>query len=59
MILPAGKATIVCSYIGYQTQEIELDLTHNITVDFKLEPVLEIEEVVITDKSPQQTVRSS
>ena len=59
LILPAGKATIVCSYIGYQTQEIELDLTHNITVDFKLEPVLEIEEVAITDKSPQQTVRSS
>ncbi len=59
LILPAGKVTIVCSYIGYQTQEIELDLTHDVTMDFKLEPVLEIEEVVITDKSPQQTVRST
>lgn len=59
LVLPAGKIKLVCSFIGYQTQLIEIELTKDSLVNFELDPVLEIDEVVITDKGPEQRVRSS
>ncbi|MBN1951074.1 MAG: TonB-dependent receptor [Bacteroidales bacterium] len=59
IVASAGKVNIVCSYIGYQPQMAEFDLRNDTLINFDLEPTLELAEVVITDKGPQQNIRSS
>ncbi len=57
--LPYGAHTIVFSYVGYETKMIKLDLTADTVLNVKLEQDLTIEEVTVTDKGPDATVRSS
>lgn len=47
--VPAGKARLQVSYMGYNTYETaELPLTRNITYNFSLAPIQELEEVTVT-----------
>ena len=57
--LPVGKTTLVYSYVGYQSEEIELNLTKDTVLNVSLTPAYELEEVVITDKGPAATVQST
>jgi len=55
--LPLGKQTIVASGVGYKTQEIEVEIVANTTieVDFELEAdVQTVKEVVITGSRMEQ-----
>jgi TonB-dependent receptor len=55
--VPSGKHTLVVTYLGYQTQTIELDLPNSGTVvhHFKLQPTaVEGEEVVVTAQAQGQ-----
>ncbi len=57
--MPGGKVIIAVSYVGYQTLQVTLDLQSDTVLNVGLTPVIELEEVVVTDKSPQQTVKKS
>lgn len=57
--LPLGKTKVVVSYVGYQSQELEIDLLNDMVLNVELNPVIELEEVVITDESPIQNMRST
>jgi TonB-dependent receptor len=55
--VPSGKQTLVVSYLGYQTQTIELDLpsSGNVVHHFKLQPTaVEGQEVVVTAQAQGQ-----
>lgn len=54
-----GKVKLSASYIGYQQQEFELELTKDTLLNIALNPSVEIEEVVVSDKSPQSVVNST
>jgi outer membrane receptor for ferrienterochelin and colicin len=58
--LKPGKVRLVCSYIGYHPFILEFDGTKDTVIDIELNPNLSsIKEVVVMDKSPQQTVQNS
>lgn len=55
--LPAGKYNIKYSYIGYDAQFIEVDLTTNKVIDVDLESAFrQLGEVVITGERPDENV---
>ncbi|MBN1119157.1 MAG: TonB-dependent receptor plug domain-containing protein [Bacteroidales bacterium] len=54
-----GPVKLVCSYIGYNSKIVEFKATHDTVINLSLSQNLQIEEVVVTDKGPQQTVQST
>ncbi len=58
--LPAGTYTLVFSSLGYEQEEIVIDLQKDTKQDIKLMPVSEtLEEVVINQQSKVRNVRST
>ena len=47
LTFPLGQYSIVCSFVGYQTQIIEINFQRDTVIDFKLAPKTEMEEVII------------
>lgn len=57
--LSEGTYTIVFNFVGYRNVSRTVDLTQQTTVDVELEPVrLSLEEVVVTDRGPNDQIRS-
>ncbi len=55
--VPAGKYTVQCSYLGYETFSVKLDLTANRNRNIELNPRSTLlETVAITGKSMKNTV---
>ena len=50
LTIPAGLTGFSCSFVGYVSFGIEFNLTNDTTINIKLTPSLEIDEVVITSK---------
>jgi outer membrane cobalamin receptor len=59
LTLPAGKVKLTASYIGYQPVVQDLDLSADTLVNIRLEPVINIDEVVISAERAQSAVRST
>jgi len=57
--LPEGKYQISYSYLGYATQELEVDLSENRRLNIDLSEGITIEEVVITAKQEDHNVQST
>jgi len=59
LTVPAGSYTIMCSYMGYETQEIRIYLDKNITQNIELsQTAIEIAGVVVTGEVPDNNVKS-
>lgn len=59
--LPLQKPadTLVCTYVGYQSRKIKLDLTGDTTLNIELKPSSqELEKVVVTGDQPNSNVSS-
>ncbi len=59
--LPIKKPadTLVCTYVGYQSHKMELDLTGDTTLNIELKPSSqELEKVVVTGEQPNSNVSS-
>ncbi|KPM31529.1 TonB-dependent Receptor [Croceitalea dokdonensis DOKDO 023] len=55
LTLPAGRHTLIISYIGYKTQKLMVELSGDISQDIVLEPTTEqLDEVTVTSGSRQQ-----
>ncbi len=60
LTLPTGKYSIVVSYIGYTTQEKEIDLSENLRLDLTLsETVKEMQEVSVSAVKQDANVREA
>ena len=60
LTLPSGKYSIVVSYIGYTTQEKEIDLSENLRLDLTLsETVKEMQEVSVSAVKQDANVREA
>jgi hypothetical protein len=57
--LPAGRADIVFSYIGFRSRKEELFLNGNIRLDLEMEPGIEMDEVVITSETLRRISQNS
>ena len=57
--LPAGKYTIVASYLGYTNIETAVDLSENKKLNFQLSEGLTMQEVVVTAKEKDSNVQST
>lgn len=59
-LLPEGKQTIQISYIGYQTNNLEIDITKNTRLDIELIPTAEISpEVSVTSTITENKIDGS
>ncbi len=55
LTVPAGDLTVLCSYIGYTTQEKAISLKGDTTIHFTLQASAELEEVVVqAERSGEQ-----
>ncbi len=53
--LDKGKYTVVCSYVGFQTQEVDVNLTNNITLDFDMvEREFSLSVTVLADRAKER-----
>jgi len=60
MHLPKGKYTVTVMYLGFMTQEIQLDLQTDKKLDIKMQPVsIEKKEVLITGTRTDKNVTST
>ncbi len=48
LTLPNGKHTLVISYVGFEPQEVEVDLNGDQIMDFALESSIVLKEIVVT-----------
>ncbi len=46
--LPNGEHTLIISYVGYEPQEVEVNLTDDQVMDFELESSIVLKEIVVT-----------
>ncbi len=59
LTLPTGKHTLSCSYVGYQAQTIELNLTTDTVINFQLSAQQELEEITIIGQQGESKLASS
>jgi outer membrane receptor for ferrienterochelin and colicin len=57
--LPSGNLTLNCSYVGFKSQEIRLQLDHDTLINLRLEPSVALAEVTIQGKSVRSPVNNS
>ncbi|MBU0561164.1 MAG: TonB-dependent receptor [Bacteroidetes bacterium] len=51
----AGAYTVVCSYIGFETQEVAVDVTNNMKLDFNLKDYLfSLSVTVLADRAKER-----
>lgn len=48
LLLPEGRHTLYISYVGHQTQKLELNITGNLHADVQLNPNSNIDEVIVS-----------
>ena len=56
---PRGKYSIACSFVGYQTQLLEINLQKDTVIDFKLSLKADLEEITITGQKIESQVTST
>lgn len=55
IVAPQGKYTLVCSYIGYETKEVEINLNEDTNVDFSLrEFQFSLNVTVLSDRAKER-----
>ncbi|MBU0764327.1 MAG: TonB-dependent receptor plug domain-containing protein [Bacteroidetes bacterium] len=59
LTLPTGRVMLSFSYIGYTTVEKEMELKDDIVLNISLDPVIQIDEVVIEGDRIESKVESS
>lgn len=58
--LPAGKYTLLCSFIGYLSQEVDIDLRENMSISFSPFPKASLsQEIVISSKRRDANVQDA
>lgn len=57
--VPVGKVRLICSYIGCPPFILELEVSSDTVINIDLETSINLQEVVVTDKGPQQRVQST
>ncbi len=57
--VPLGKIRLICSYVGCSPIILDIDVTKDTVIDFGIDLSINLEEVVVTDRSPQQRVQST
>ena len=59
LTLSKGSYSIACSFVGYQTQFLEINLQKDTVVDFKLLPKTDLEEVTIVGQKVDSKLTST
>jgi hypothetical protein len=57
--LPAGSYILICSFVGYESREIQIELNKDLQQDFLLAPRSTLSEVVISSRKRDANVKSA
>ncbi len=57
--LPEGPHMVVCSYIGYQSKIVKVDLSQNQVLNLKLSSSTDLEEVVVKAKRDDDNIKNA
>ncbi len=57
--LPSGDLNLRCSYVGYESMDISFSLSRDTLINFVLEPIINLDEIVISAQKARSAVRSS
>ncbi|GAO31060.1 carboxypeptidase-like regulatory domain-containing protein [Geofilum rubicundum] len=56
---PQGQTAVSATFTGYQSFTASFNLTRDTVINIALEPVIELDEVVVSGQSPLQNIRST
>ncbi len=56
---PQGSIALSATFTGYQSYTTTFNLTRDTVINIALEPVIELDEVVVSGQSPLQNIRST
>lgn len=59
LTFPAGKYSIACSFVGYQTQTLNINLRRDTIIDFKLVQRADLEEVTVIGHKVESQLTST
>jgi len=59
LTFPEGKYSIACSFVGYKTHKIEINLKKDTVIDFKLALNAELEEVTVLGQKIESQLTST
>ena len=59
LILPEGKHILRVSYVGYETSNVEVEVTQNTRFDIRLDPKSDEQAVIITSSNTQKKDESN
>jgi hypothetical protein len=57
--LPEGRYKLLCTYVGYNSKLINIDLRNNITLNFDMHPRNQLQDVVITSRRRDANVKDA
>jgi outer membrane cobalamin receptor len=57
--LPKGKYILVCSYVGYQAGQVEISLSKDTVIDFRMQGQTDLEEITVTGQRADQKLTST
>ncbi|HET6560060.1 MAG TPA: TonB-dependent receptor, partial [Prolixibacteraceae bacterium] len=59
LTFPAGKYSIACSFVGYQSQTVSINLRRDTIIDFKLLQRADLEEVTVIGQKVESQLTST
>jgi hypothetical protein len=59
LTLPKGTYSIACSFVGYQTQLLDLNLQKDTIIDFKLATIADLDEVTVVGQNVESKLTST
>ncbi|MCK4663908.1 MAG: TonB-dependent receptor [Bacteroidales bacterium] len=54
-----AKINLTFSYVGYQAQQFNIELTKDTLINISLIPNIEIKEIIVTDKKSEKKIKST
>lgn len=57
--LPKGNYSIICSFVGYQSKKLEVNLKKDTIIDFRLETIADLEEVTVVGQKIDSKLTST
>ncbi len=59
LTLPKGKYKLTCSFVGFQSQLLEINLQNDTAIDFRLSSQIELEEVTVQAQKTESKLTSA
>lgn len=59
LTLPKGNYSLFCSFVGYQAMTVEINLTRDTIIDFRLNGKTDLDEIIVTGQKKNEKLNST